>query len=120
MSPKKTTKKNKKLKLVLVEWEDGYSYYGNSYMLKEARNEGADKWIVRDVGFLIDDCDDYVVLSESWSPETFPKLGRGARIRNEEHMHVDKFKNLHVIPRPYIKSIQVLKEFDCVAFNDSD
>lgn len=113
MSPKKTSKKKEKkeLKLVLVKWLDAYSYYGGSVDKETFTRDSEDEWIIYSPGFLMVDNEDYIALAGSWIPETFTGENRG---------HSDKFKELHNIPRAYIKSITVLKEFDCVAFNDSD
>lgn len=57
------------MKLIYIEWQD--CAYKQGWSTKEKAIEWAKDggWHIRQIGFLLDETEDYVLLCDSWSPE---------------------------------------------------
>lgn len=100
MSKKKA--KKKKLRLVMITWEDAWVESGVKFTLEHAKKVSEDRCIQMDVGFVIEDNEEYITYAARWSI-----------IDNEP----DSFKILHKVPKPYVIEIKELKQLDCEALN---
>lgn len=84
-------------KAVYIEWCDAFSNVG--WMTREEIDEWAkkDKWIIREMGWLVKETKKYFVYALGWKPES-----------GEEDC--EQFVNIHKIPKTWIlKRIDLTK-----------
>lgn len=84
-----------KYKLVYIEWADSISsaqWYTYDDAIFWAKGPA---WIVKNVGWVLEENDKYILLAGSWTPQ-----------RGES---VDQFGNIQKIPKTWIRKRKILK-----------
>ncbi len=84
-----------KYKLVYIEWADAVSDSSwHTYKSATKWAKGPD-WLVRHVGWILEENDKYILLAGSWTPQ--------------KGTSVDQFGNLHKVPKTWIRKRKILK-----------
>jgi len=82
------------MKLIYIEWCDALTnpnWFEKQEALDWAEDEEYGNWIVREVGWLLKDSKEMIVIASGWNK------------------YEDKFVNLHKIPKTWIRKRKILK-----------
>lgn len=83
-----------KPKLIYLEWIDAFTSSG-WHDRDEIKVVNDDEFYIKEAGWLLEENDKCMIFASSWSPETDSK--------------VERFLNVHKIPKTWIRKRKVLK-----------